>query len=174
MPDGGHAILAEFNRAHPRVRELFWAALRREIDREHDLCGRVEAAHGVSPNGYKPRLRWDDSWRRRAKSYRIAEEVGWSGADIAAQKERLREIPTEDYVPCLSGEDFERGGKMRCPLPNHDERTPSFHVRRDNRWQCFGCGSSGDIYNLAALLWDYPLHGSGFLDLHKRLMELFG
>lgn len=30
-----------------------------------------------------------------------------------------------------------------CPLPGHDENTPSFHMNDDGRWYCFGCGQGG-------------------------------
>ena len=165
--------LADFGRAHPRVRELFWASLRRETGREHRVCQTVEEVYGVSPRGFRPLTQWDASWRRRARAYRIAEAAGWPESDLEAQRERLKAIPTEEYVPRLVGEDF-RAGRMNCPLPDHEDRTPSFTVRWDNRWQCFGCGAKGDIYELAAHLWGLSLHGSGFLDLHERLLECFG
>lgn len=35
-----------------------------------------------------------------------------------------------------------------CPFPNHDDRSPSFSIRKDGRWRCFGaCGSGGDIFD---------------------------
>lgn len=41
------------------------------------------------------------------------------------------------------------GYKALCPL--HSEKTPSFHIKSDNKgeaiWSCFGCGKSGDIIN---------------------------
>lgn len=33
-----------------------------------------------------------------------------------------------------------------CPLPNHDEDTPSFSIK-NNKYYCFGCGSKGNIIN---------------------------
>lgn len=166
----GPANLAELQRAHPRVAELFWTALRRDVDREHALCRAVQGTHGVAPRGWRPRTQWGDGWRRRAKAYAVAEEIGLPESDLEDQRERLRDIPPEDYVPRLTGEEFDRG-RMLCPLPGHDDREPSFYVRRGNRWQCFGCGEKGDVYTLGSLLWNLPLRGSGFLDLHRELME---
>ena len=40
------------------------------------------------------------------------------------------------------------GYKGLCPLPAHDEKTPSFTVNPDtNRYICFGCGESGDVFD---------------------------
>lgn len=48
------------------------------------------------------------------------------------------------------------GGKLvgRCPLPDHEERTPSFYCyAKENSgfydsWWCFGCGRGGDAIDL--------------------------
>jgi DNA primase len=44
-----------------------------------------------------------------------------------------------------------------CPLPGHDERTPSFMVfPEQNSWYCFGaCQRGGDVVDLAAATWGY-------------------
>jgi CHC2 zinc finger len=75
---------------------------------------------------------------------------------IAAAKEA---VPVIDLAERLAGP-----GKMRrsgdkwialCPLPDHDERTPSFVVWADNErgWHCFGCDEGGDVVDLARLAW---------------------
>ena len=62
----------------------------------------------------------------------------------------LREIPSAEYVPLLTGREV-AGGFVRCPL--HEERTPSLHVSEDDsRWHCFGCGAGGDIFAFVASL----------------------
>lgn len=33
----------------------------------------------------------------------------------------------------------------RCPRPDHEDRTPSFHVYPDGRFYCYGCGWCGDV-----------------------------
>ena len=41
-----------------------------------------------------------------------------------------------------------------CPLPGHEEKTPSFTVYPGDRgWWCFGCNRGGDVVNLARLAW---------------------
>lgn len=43
----------------------------------------------------------------------------------------------------------------RCPLPDHEDRTPSFTVWPGNgSWWCFGCGRGSDVVDLY-----YHLHG---------------
>ncbi len=46
--------------------------------------------------------------------------------------------------------------KALCPLPGHDEKTPSFYIYPDTGscW-CFGCLRGGDVVNLAAHAWGY-------------------
>lgn len=57
------------------------------------------------------------------------------------------------------------GGKLvgRCPLPDHEDRTPSFYCYAgehagfyDSSW-CFGCSRGGDVIDLYGLLkgWDH-------------------
>jgi DNA primase len=38
----------------------------------------------------------------------------------------------------------------RCPFPNHQDSTPSFHVYPDGRFHCFGCRRHGDVVDLWA------------------------
>lgn len=38
-------------------------------------------------------------------------------------------------------------GKVRCPLPEHEDQGPSCSIRRDG-WKCFGCQEGGDILDL--------------------------
>jgi len=35
--------------------------------------------------------------------------------------------------------------KMKCPLPNHDEKTASFTIYDNNSYYCFGCASGGNV-----------------------------
>ncbi len=45
-----------------------------------------------------------------------------------------------------------------CPLPDHNEKTPSFTVwPAEDRFYCFGCGRSGDGFDLIAHLSGRPL-----------------
>jgi len=63
--------------------------------------------------------------------------------DVAAEYTELRSTggPANHYVG-------------RCPLPDHEDKTPSFHVyadAEDQRWWCFGCSSGGDVLDLEQL-----------------------
>jgi CHC2 zinc finger len=46
----------------------------------------------------------------------------------------------------------------RCPLPDHEDRTPSFYIypgEVGGRWWCYGCVRGGDVVDLALLCGDY-------------------
>jgi CHC2 zinc finger len=44
----------------------------------------------------------------------------------------------------------------RCPLPDHEDRSPSFTVNAEkNVWFCHGCLHGGDVVELARLAWEY-------------------
>ena len=54
---------------------------------------------------------------------------------------------TADILSAKYGCHFQRQGRDRvtnCPLPKHDDRTPSFHVFPDGSWRCYGCNGHGD------------------------------
>ena len=67
-------------------------------------------------------------------------------------------------VPTIALANFLCGpGQMRrtgerwaavCPLPGHDEKTPSFTVYPGDRgWWCYGCQRGGDVVDLARFAW---------------------
>jgi DNA primase len=51
------------------------------------------------------------------------------------------------------------GGKAwftgRCPLPNHEDKTPSFYIYPPGRYWCYGCGRGGDVVDLEFHCGDY-------------------
>jgi transposase len=51
------------------------------------------------------------------------------------------------------------GGKAwltgRCPLPNHEDKTPSFYIYPPGRYHCYGCGGSGDVVDLEFFCGEY-------------------
>jgi hypothetical protein len=83
----------------------------------------------------------------------------------------LLEIEPPDYVQVLTGIEVPRSGVICCPLPDHDERTPSFKVYEDPErgWFCFGCCRGGTIYDLGAALWSMSTRGPAFHDLRREL-----
>jgi DNA primase len=51
------------------------------------------------------------------------------------------------------------GGKAwftgRCPLPTHEDKTPSFYIYPPGRYHCYGCGGRGDVVDLEYHCGDY-------------------
>jgi DNA primase len=79
---------------------------------------------------------------------------------IAEAKEK---IPTIDLAERLCGPGgLRKAGKERvgrCPLPDHEDKTPSFTVNPEKSvWFCHGCSRGGDVVELARLAWGYEKH----------------
>jgi hypothetical protein len=92
----------------------------------------------------------------RARRYR-----GVSYAKPIDEAKRL--VPVIDQADGLCGPGgLRRVGKEwvgRCPLPDHDDRSPSFTVNAEkNVWFCHGCLHGGDVVELARLAWGYDQH----------------
>ena len=69
-------------------------------------------------------------------------------------------VPVIDLADRLTGSGgLQRVGKEWtgcCPLPDHEDRTPSFTVNEaKNLWWCHGCLRGGDVVELARLAWGY-------------------
>lgn len=72
-----------------------------------------------------------------------------------------RHVKCIDEADLLTGPAGTRDGLRRsgdkwvglCPLPDHDEKTPSFTVYADDErgWWCFGCNRGGDVLDLHQL-----------------------
>src|ERR671914_265314 len=43
----------------------------------------------------------------------------------------------------------------RCPLPNHEDKTPSFYIYPPGRYWCYGCSRGGDVVDLEFFCGDY-------------------
>jgi DNA primase len=43
----------------------------------------------------------------------------------------------------------------RCPLPDHEDKTPSFYIYPPGRFYCYGCGRGGDVVDLEFFCGDY-------------------
>ena len=85
----------------------------------------------------------------------------------------LLEIAPAVYVEMLTGERPHRDGKIRCPLPDHEDRTPSCAVYDDPEqgWYCFGCGRGGSIYDLAAAVSGIGTRGEDFKRLQTWIAQ---
>jgi hypothetical protein len=43
----------------------------------------------------------------------------------------------------------------RCPLPDHEDRTPSFYLYPQGRYWCYGCNRGGDVVDLEFFCGEY-------------------
>jgi hypothetical protein len=76
---------------------------------------------------------------------------------IDAAKEAVPVIDLADRL-CGPGRMRRIGEKWvaRCPLPDHEDGSPSFTVYPgDGGWYCYGCLCGGDVVELARLAWGY-------------------
>jgi len=70
----------------------------------------------------------------------------------------------------LLGVKLPNAGMARCPLPHHEDSTPSFEVRGGGfRWICYGCNQSGGAIDLVK-----SFHGMTFLEAKYWLTEKSG
>ena len=75
------------------------------------------------------------------------------------------------YVEALTGEVVPANGMMRCPLPDHDDHTPSFQVL-SSHWRCFGCNRGGSVIDFAAALYGVERpRGRAYWRLRDRILE---
>jgi DNA primase len=75
-------------------------------------------------------------------------------------EEAKAEVSTLDLADLLCGPgQLRRVGERwvaRCPLPQHEDRSPSFTVYPEtDSFFCFGCLVGGDVIELARHAWDY-------------------
>ncbi len=62
------------------------------------------------------------------------------------------------------------GGRFKALCPFHNEKTPSFHVRREHQtFHCFGCEKGGDIFTFVQ-----EIEGIGFREALQNLAERAG
>ena len=67
-----------------------------------------------------------------------------------------RDHPLDRAVEKVTGGEVTTRKNIPCPLPGHDDSTPSFRVYDNGRFHCFGCGEHGDIIDFMMLMygWD--------------------
>jgi hypothetical protein len=82
---------------------------------------------------------------------------------IEAAKEAVPTIDLADRLCSPSG--LRKVGSRwvgRCPLPDHEDRSPSFTVYPEtNSWFCYGCLLGGDVIELARHAWGYEKSEAG-------------
>jgi hypothetical protein len=96
-------------------------------------------------------------------------------------RDPAKQVPPPAYFRLLAGVPVpERGGDVRCPLPDHQDENPSCRVypAPDQGWRCHGCGRGGSIYDLASLLergpWGRALREQQFRRVRAHVWQLLG
>lgn len=74
-------------------------------------------------------------------------------------EEAKEKVSTLDLAERLCAPDgLRKAGKEwvgRCPLPDHEDKTPSFTVNSEkDLWWCHGCLRGGDVITLAQRAWE--------------------
>ena len=85
----------------------------------------------------------------------------------------LLAIPAVEYARVLTGRMPNREGKILCPF--HDDHDPSLQLYPDGGFYCFGsgCRAGGSIFDFAGRVWGITPRGAGFIELRRRLTDLF-
>ena len=93
---------------------------------------------------------------RRERLRHRPEAPGWPSSPVdrrAELDEIKRRLPLADFLERMCLVKLQPQGKRlvtHCPLPGHKDDDPSFNVWPDqDRFHCFGCGRSGDVFTLA-------------------------
>jgi len=67
-------------------------------------------------------------------------------------------VTTLELAEHLCPRELQKAGKervSRCPLPDHEDKTPSFYVYPPGRYWCYGCSRGGDVVDLEFFCGDY-------------------
>ena len=162
-PDCPGSLLAvAFDSLSAREQDECWAALAERRDRWVDAELVLERELYMGPEA-----RHQPSQRSTAATPTRPSAVALSTGDP------LKQIPPVVYVEALTGEAVPANGRMNCPLPDHDDRTPSFQVL-SSHWRCFGCNRGGSVIDLAAALYGIEPRGSGYYEIRRRLLADLG
>lgn len=77
----------------------------------------------------------------------------------------IESVNISEYLTARGELDIGISNKIRCPLPEHDDSTPSFFYN-DNKgvFKCFGCGKGGTVVELHSIMAEIP-HEKAIEDL---------
>ncbi len=109
----------------------------------------------------------DDPRQRPKRPRPRGRHRGHAGVPLD-HRDPLRALPLAAAFEILLGQTVPRSGMVRCPLPGHDDRTPSCRVG-DELWHCFGCHAGGSLIDLGAEIYGLTPRGEPFFELRKRL-----
>ncbi|HXW59247.1 MAG TPA: CHC2 zinc finger domain-containing protein [Solirubrobacteraceae bacterium] len=82
----------------------------------------------------------------------------------------LLAVSADVWLPALTDLELPCSRTICCPLPGHEDRTPSCRIY-DTSFYCFGCHRGGDIFAFAGELWGVPTHSRSFPALRERLAD---
>lgn len=153
--------LATFHALPPELEERTWALLALECERERRSFLRDPLDEPPVPRVPKrPRV-----------PRPVTFDTGRCATHGVVMDDPLLAIPPPVFVERLADVEVPRSGMVHCPLPGHDERTPSCKVYDDPErgFYCFGCHRGGTIYDFGAALWEMPTRGPAFNSLRQSL-----
>jgi len=86
----------------------------------------------------------------------------------------LSTVSILDFMEKEYDSDFVNGNNgwanTNCPMPNHEDSSPSFGINiNDNKYNCFGCGQTGDIIKLVQ-----KVEGLNFVESIQRISDFAG
>jgi DNA primase len=101
-------------------------------------------------------------------------KTAYQNSDLKLIKELISDV---DIISILESEYdlfFQKQSNgwhnTNCPLPEHDDSSPSFGVNSDSgTFHCFGCGASGDLISFVR-----KMEGLGFKQALERVMFITG
>jgi len=109
---------------------------------------------------------------------RMTAEIRRHTPTLRESDDPLKLIDARTYFERLTMRSVDDGGWAQCPFhKGGQERTPSLFVR-GTLWACYACepfggrrAMGGNVYDLAALLWGFPvpLRGHDFGTVRERL-----
>ncbi len=93
------------------------------------------------------------SRRRRSMTTAGDANVESGDRDPDGSREPYEDVREAVPLPEVAGRytDLRKVGDRhlgRCPLPDHDDKSPSFNCYPDASWWCYGCGRGGDVVDL--------------------------
>lgn len=161
----GWARAEAFGFLPERERDFFWDGLAERTRLQHE--GDWEA---------EKRLLYEE-WPRPKRRSQERGTASTSSRSTRVVFDRwgdpLQAIPPREYVQALTGVEVSSSGRARCVLPDHEDRTPSFHVY-DDGWCCFGCNRGGTIIDFGAAWYGIEPRGSGYHEIRRRLLVDLG
>ena len=149
-----------FGHMPERRQDDCWARLREQLEGRRLLDWDVIADGPAPALRARKRRTWTSSFRRL-------------GPDRTNQGDPLLSVPPPVYVKAMIGEAVPERGIIHCPLPGHEDRTPSFRVHResDRGWYCFGCLTGGTIIDLGRELSGIGDRGPAYLELRQWIAQ---